>query len=61
MKFDHENPKDIIFIDISLIIMLDIPLAFSAHHLLASLLSVDEHPFKHPLMKKNVSFQRLSK
>lgn len=50
MKFDHENPKDIIFSDISLIIMVDIPTAFSAHHSLASLWSIDEHPFKHTLL-----------
>lgn len=50
MKFDHENPKDIIFSDISLIIMLDIPIAFSAHHSSASHFSVDEHPFKHTLL-----------
>lgn len=50
MKFDHENPKDIIFSDISLIIMLNIPTAFAAHHSPASLLSVDEHPFKHTLL-----------
>lgn len=49
MKFDHENPKDIVFSDISLIIMLDIHIAVSAHHLSASLLPLDEHPFKHTL------------
>lgn len=36
--------------DISLTIMLDIHIAFSAHHL-----SVDEHPFKHILFWKRVS------
>lgn len=55
MKFDHENPKDMIFSDISLIIMLNIPTAFSAHHSSASPLSVDEHPFKHTVLRKRMS------
>lgn len=62
MKFDHENPNDRIFSDVSLTIKLDIPVAFSAHHPSSSLLYVEEHPFKDtPLLKKNVSFQRPSK
>lgn len=49
MKFDHENPNDKIFSDVSLAIKLDIPVAFSTHHPSSSLLYVEEHPFKHIL------------
>lgn len=49
MKFDHENPNDRIFSNVSLTIKLDIPVAFSAHHPSSSLLYVKEHPFKYTL------------
>lgn len=50
MKFDHENPNDKIFSDISLTIMLDIHLAVLAHHQQANLLAIGEHPFKYTLL-----------
>lgn len=49
MKFDHENPNDRTFSDVSLAIKLDIPVAFSAHRPSSSILYVEEHPFKHTL------------
>lgn len=57
MKFDHENPKDKIFSDISLVIMLDIPTAFTAYHISPSLLSIDEHQFKHIFFIRRSSFK----
>lgn len=50
MKFDHENPNDRIFSDVSLTIKLDIPVALPAYYPSFSLLYVEEHPFKHTLL-----------